>query len=368
MPNSKDDVELPNDLAENEDEYPPWLKPAIPAAPPEPPTPLPLPGDGPKDPFAPRGYDLPADPEPGPEDVKYLSPAELGAGAIVAKAIEGAGLSFSGQSATYAEFLFPAEFARNPQVAQANAKGMSSCGIFARSCYAAAGATYYFNPKNNGWLTNIKKYGGGVDSTNSTVHIETPNTEDPTNSKTYTGKVGKALGPAVVVKNYFTDEYLVGSAISAFIQIGLSRGAIKYEPGKPKEMCALKAGDVLIIGSPEHVIVCISDFNPESNEYFDAVEGGQSDTGNVPPDPKPGTKSTPEVKKKGYSPTAFMPSRFFWNLNDANKAKAIVDPHAAGGEGGILKKIFKQSSPASAIQFSGGRRLLYVIEAAKFIV
>ena len=36
----------------------------------------------------------------------------------------------------------------------------------------------------------------------------------------------------------------------------------------------------------------------------------------------------------------------------------------------ILKKIFKQSSssPASAIQFSGGRRLLYVIEAAKFIV
>ena len=362
MSDPKDDVELPDDLPENEDDYPDWLKPKVPDPPPPPPAPLPLPADGPKDPFAPRGYDLPADPEPGPEDVKYLSPEELGAVAIVDKAIEGAGLSFSGQSATYAEFLFPAEFARNPQVAQANAKGMSSCGIFARSCYAAAGATYYFNPKNNGWLTNIKKYGGGVDSTNSTVHVAEPNKAS--------GAVGKALGPAVVVKNYFTDEYLVGSAISAFIQIGLSRGAIKYEPGKPKEMCALAPGDVLIIGSPEHVIVCISPFDPVSDTYFDAVEGGQSDTGNVPPDPKPGTEPTPEVKKKGYSPTAFMASRFFWNLN-ANNAP-VEGPHAAdpGGEVKILNKIFKQSSssPASAIQFSGGRRLLYVIEAAKFIV
>lgn len=359
MPNSKNDVKIDN-LPDNEDDYPDWLKPKVPDPPPPPPTPLPLPADGPKDPFAPRGYDLPADPEPGPEDVKYLSAAELGASAIVAKALEGAGLSFSGQSATYAEFLFPAEFAANPQKAQAMAKGMSSCAIFARSCYAAAGATYYFNPKNNGWLTNIKKYGGGITfdeggSTNSTVYVAEPNTAS--------GTVGKALGPAVVVKNYFTDEYLIGSAISAFIQIGLSRGAIKYKPGTSKKMCELKAGDVLIIGSPEHVIVCISDFDPQINTYFDAVEGGQSDTGNVPPSPDPkDAASTPPKKAKGYSPSAFMPSRFFWNLNNVQNAN--VDGHAAGGE--ILKKIFNQS--AAAVNFNSGRQLLYVIEAAKFIV
>jgi len=356
---TKDDVELP-DLP-SEDVYPPWLKPAIPAPPPPPPTPLPQSAEV-ADPFAPRGYDLPADPAQGKEDVKYLTPAELGAGAIVAKALEGAGLSFSGQSAAYAEFLFPAEFTRNQQQAQANAKGMSSCGIFARACYAAAGATYHFNPKNNGWLTNIKKYGGELTaadggSTNSTVHIETP---DPIKA----GAVGKALGPAVVVKNYFTDEYLVGSAISAFIQIGLSRAALKYEPGKSKgKMCVLAPGDVLIIGSPEHVIVCISDFDPNSDTYFDAVEGGQSDTGNPPQDPDP--EATPKVAKKSYSPTAFMPSRFFWNLNKV--ADASTDGHAAGGQ--ILKKIFSQGTQgAAAIQFSAGRRLLYVIEAAKFIV
>jgi hypothetical protein len=357
---TKDDVELPDNLPADEEDYPPWLKPAIPAPPPPPPTPLPQSAEV-ADPFAPRGYDLPADPVQDKEDVKYLSPAELGAGAIVAKALEGAGLSFSGQSAAYAEFLFPAEFTRSQQQAQANAKGMSSCGIFARACYAAAGATYYFNPKSNGWLTNIKKYGGGVTfdeggSTNSTVHIENPNKAS--------GAVGKALGPAVVVKNYFTDEYLVGSAISAFIQIGLSRGALKYEPGKSKgKMCVLKAGDVLIIGSPEHVIVCISDFDPNSDTYFDAVEGGQSDVGNTPPPPDPKLPPTPPPPAaKGYSPTAFMPSRFFWNLNNAKDAN--VDGHAAGGE--ILKKIFKQSS--AAVNFNGGRQLLYVIEAAKFIV
>lgn len=356
---TKDDVELP-DLPPSEDDYPTWLKPAIPAPPPEPPPLLPTPPDFKSDPFAPRGYDLPADPVQSEEDVKYLTPAELGASAIVAKALEGAGLSFSGQSATYAEFLFPAEFTHNPQRAQAYAKGMSSCGIFARACYAAAGATYHFNPKNNGWLTNIKKYGGELTfdeggPTNSTVHIENPNEAS--------GAVGNALGPAVVVKNYFTDEYLIGSAIAAFIQIGLSRGALKYEPGKKsKKMCELKAGDVLIIGSPEHVIVCISDFDPNNDTYFDAVEGGQSDTGNTPPptDPKlPPTPPPPPVK--GYSPTAFMPSRFFWNLNKV--ADASTDGHAAGGE--ILKKIFSQGA---AIQFSSGRQLLYVIEAAKFIV
>jgi len=332
-----------SELPEDPDEYPPWL---VLKKEPEPPPPPEVPETEPEvdNPFEPRGYDL-------PKDTKTESAVPPGGGGggigggirelVKNKAIEGAGLTFSGNKSAYSEFIFPAEFAANPRRAEVSAKTTSSCGVFARACFAAAGATYYFNPKDGGWKQEYRGPRPG------TVSVATPDTE--------AGEIGQKIGPQVVVKNYFTSEYIVNSVITAFLQIGKKRDAIKYMLGKDKKMCNLEPGDVLVITNSEHVIVCVSSFDPTKDTFFDAVEGGQTDGGNIL---KPADKCS--YKKEGAASSAYWPSRFFWQ-----GATGDVSDHPAASSVKPLKKIFRPGG--SRVLFSEKRELYFVVDAEKFI-
>lgn len=134
-------------------------------------------------------------------------------------------------------------------------KTASSCGLVARACLFAGGASYIYNNK--------------VDTSK----------QDPS---------------VILYYDFFLDRYPTGQAISGIYGAARSKNAlIAYTNG---DLPALKKGDVIIVearGTPgkEHVIVLAEDYNVGSLEMT-TIEGGQSDDGN-------GNKPT-MVKKKEY--------------------------------------------------------------------
>lgn len=134
-------------------------------------------------------------------------------------------------------------------------KTASSCGLVARACLAAGGASYVGHNK--------------VDTSK----------QDPSVNLYY---------------DFFLDRYKVGTAISGIIAAAKAKDAIiSYTKG---DLPALKKGDIIIVHSrtqagKEHAIVLIEDYNPGSLTMT-TVEGGQSDSGN--------NGRPTMVKKKSY--------------------------------------------------------------------
>jgi hypothetical protein len=128
----------------------------------------------------------------------------------------------------------------------------SSCGMFARACLWAAGASYVFEYNGMPLLSKVPL-------------------QDPTVKYFY---------------NFYSDEYRVlpggGIAIAGLIQSAQKKGAIyPYTKG---DLPPLKRGDVIIIHNPEkngtdHAIVVVEDYIPGSFN-LKTVEGGQQDASN----------------------------------------------------------------------------------------
>jgi len=213
------------------------------------------------EPAAPRSYDLPADVAVEVEEVQGGSVRDL----IVAKAEQSAGLRWSANTNEYSSCIFYAEFASDPKRAIDMAKVTSSCGVFARACLQAAGATYYLDPKDKSF--------------------KEANTSLPA-SKTYTPKGGdaeieKSVGKQTLAVDYFNGFYSpTGSVVAALARMAKNRGALIGGGGPYKSMPRVKAGDILIIGEPAHVIVVAADFDPDKNTVMETIEGGQQDPGN----------------------------------------------------------------------------------------
>lgn len=363
----------------NEEIEPPNENPAPPA--PEPAV---------ENPFAPRGYDLPADKASGEETTEVVFDVR---DAIVSKAIDGAGLCYGEHRNAYTQFLFPAEYATNKIVAGKLAKYSSSCGVFARACYASAGASYYFNPASKKWPEQKESNGP------ANAYTVDP---DPDS-----GDVGDAIGPQTVVQDYFTSAYKTGTVITAFYAIAKQRGALKYPKPDGKGMCKLKRGDILVVSNSEHVIVCVSDFDPagpfktgthdpngkftpsensgKQNPFFDAVEGGQQDLSNKLSEEDVKKKMCSYADKEGQNlSSAIMPTRVYWN-GSAGSGKSRLGLKSTGGplvheksygtlhparfDGCyVLSKDFSQQLGGGGVSFAGGlRRLMFVIDAEKFI-
>lgn len=220
--------------------------------------------------FAPRSYDLPPDEplEAEPPPVPAYPAAAGGSGirgAIVQKALSSAGLRWSSNRNEYASCVFYAEFAVNPGLAISKAKVASSCGVFARACLQAAGASYYFNPKSKSW--------NEVNTAFPSDKTYTPTGADPS--------IQSAVGASSLAVDYFNSFYAPdGSVIAALAQMAKRRGAL-IAGGVYNKMPKVRAGDILIIGEPAHVIVVVEDFDPKKHTIMHTVEGGQQDAGNV---------------------------------------------------------------------------------------
>lgn len=122
-------------------------------------------------------------------------------------------------------------------------KTMSSCGLVARACLAAAGASYVFDSK--------------VDTSK----------QDPSINLYY---------------DFFLDRYKTGTAIAGIASAARAKEAIiEYKQG---DLPALKKGDIIIVSNKsnagsEHVIVLVEDYEPGSFSLT-TIEGGQRDDGN----------------------------------------------------------------------------------------
>ncbi len=136
----------------------------------------------------------------------------------------------------------------------------SSCGMFARACAFAGGATYVFKYRGEPLINKNDKIGRWYD--------------------------------------FFTDEYRLvngsGIAISALIQAAKAKDA-EIEKQK-NDLPPVKKGDIIIVYDPkrngrEHVMVVGKDYDVGSYELV-TYEGGQ-------PDPKNKGRPT-AVKKKSY--------------------------------------------------------------------
>lgn len=216
----------------------------------------------PPNPLHTRGFDLP---EPEPVAEVEVQPIPIppgavggsGASAVAAKAISCAGMMWSKHKEAYSQLLFYTEYAVNPEAAKAKARVVSSCGLFARSCLQAAGASYYFGP-------GYKEIKPAPFSQNQT---KTPSGGHP--------EVVAKTGRSSACVDYFNSNYIDVSIMSALERIAHYRGA-KYS--LTGAMPKLKAGDILIIGEASHVIVVVEDL--KSDNILWTVEGGQQDPGN----------------------------------------------------------------------------------------
>jgi len=220
--------------------------------------------------FAPRSYDLPPDEplESEPPPVPAYPPAAGGSdvrGAIVQKALSSAGLRWSSNRNEYSSCIFYAEFAVNPSLAISMAKVASSCGVFARACLQSAGASYYLNPKDKSFKE--------VNTAFPSDKTYTPKDADPS--------IKSAVGATPLASDYFNGFYGPPSSIvAALSQMAKRRGAL-INKGVYNKMPKVRAGDILIIGEPAHVIVVVQDFDPTKDKIMHTVEGGQQDAGNV---------------------------------------------------------------------------------------
>lgn len=204
-------------------------------------------------------------PPPAPGDETSDDPRDV----IVSYAEELVNTSYGGGNDsrdTYASRLLPVEYAEpsDMKVPDPRALGkartltmlseVSSCGLLARACLAAAGASYVMNNR--------------VDTS----------TQDP-NVKLY--------------HDFFNDRYVEGTAIAGIFAAARAKNAlIKYSRG---DLPPLKRGDLIIVesrGNPgkEHVIIITDDY--AGTLTMTTIEGGQ-------PDPDNDNKPT-AIKRKQY--------------------------------------------------------------------
>jgi hypothetical protein len=155
----------------------------------------------------------------------------------------------------------------------------SSCGMLARACCFAGGASYAFKYRGQPLLNKNSKINRYYD--------------------------------------FFADEYRlidgVGIAISGILQAAKSKNA-KLDIPK-HDLPALKKGDIIIVYDPknsgrEHVMILIEDYEPGSFHLV-TVEGGQ---------PDPDNKGRPTaIKKKEYKSTS--------DSDYVNKTEALSSPY-----------------------------------------
>lgn len=190
---------------------------------------------------------------------------------IVNYAISCAGLSWGknkeeySQKLLYTEYgdgtpknIIPAAPDYDPRVIGAQATIQkcslaSSCGMFARACLFAAGASYIFEYQGRPLLSKVP-------------------TKDPNVKLFY---------------NFYSDEYRVlpggGIAIAGLIQSAQKKNALYNYNGKG-DLPPIKKGDIIIIHNPnqngsDHAIVVIEDYI-QGSLNLKTVEGGQIDEDN----------------------------------------------------------------------------------------
>jgi len=279
------------------------------------------------DPFALRGYDLPLDEEPQVEILPAGAGGGGGGSAVVAKAqsalsmgVDGSSLKWSKNPKEYSEFIFYTEYAQNEATAIDMAKVASSCGLFARACLRAAGASYVYNPKKGGWKNPFIGEFAEVDGVKRPYVTQkfAPRVGETAQPDENTA-VGKRLDTTSVLLDYFNDNYPVGSAVAAIMVYAKTRDAIRGGEN-PKSMPAIREGDIIVIGYPEHVIVVETPFDPNNfsgqQPAFTTIEGGQQDESNI------GTAAY--KPKRGALASAFKRLPYFWNAPD-NVIKQYVD-------------------------------------------
>lgn len=216
------------------------------------------------------GYDPPED----ATEEEALTPRDK----IVEYANECVGLSWGGddekqdeyaQKLLYVEYPEPSDDVRSDpralgrETTIAKLKSLSSCGLLARACLFAAGASYVFDNK-----------------------VDTSKQDSSVN----------------LYYDFFKDRYRSGQAIAGIYHAARAKNAII--PTKKGDLPPLKKGDMIIVNVPsdpgkEHIVVLVEDYEVGSLEMT-TVEGGQTDVDN---DNEPTA-----IKKKTYINSRTIPA------------------------------------------------------------
>lgn len=203
----------------------------------------------------------------------------------------------------------------------------SSCGLVARSCLAAAGASFVFDLRQRFDRSVIF----GLSNSPSV----------------YTSKSGKSK----LTLDYFNDFYR-GGAVSALCHIAFQKKAIIppssmtknfafWVDGPISKLPNMKRGDIIVIGdvgkNNDHVMVLVEDYN-EGDDKMTVVHGGQIDQGN-----KGKASYIPKVVKKAFVPTVLK-------VEDPDKGitsgLAVVESNAATQA--LIQQAAAEAAAASA--------------------
>lgn len=171
-----------------------------------------------------------------------------------------------------------------PEVTINKLKDASSCGLLARACLFAGGASYVFDSK--------------VDMSQQDASVD-------------------------LYYDFFKDRYAVGQAIAGICAAAKAKGA--EIPLVKGDLPALQRGDIIIVHDKkvkgkEHAAVLIEDYSPGSF-VMTTVEGGQSDPDN-------GNRSS-AIKRKDYVNGRTVPntSDRFSMYADSNGEMVVAGRH-----------------------------------------